>query len=119
MEKTITETIWESINEIEAKKENYNPAYLSEKLIDISALYANLTQHIAELENQYFKVLNMAMEKEDKMSSVKAKIMANAGDEYLKFRKAQMLEKALIEEIRSIKIYIRIRQNEFSASSNL
>ena len=119
MEKTITETIWESINEIEKKKENYDPAYLSEKLVDLSALYANLTQHIAELESQYFKVLNMAMEKDEKISSARAKIMANAGDEYLKFRKAQMLEKALIEEIRSIKLYIRVRQNEFEGSRNL
>lgn len=117
--KNITELVWESINEIEAKKDNYDPAYLSEKLVDLSALYANLTQHIADLESQYFKVLNMAMEKDDKISAARAKVMANAGDEYLKFRKAQMLEKSLIEEIRSIKIYIKIRQNEFQGASNL
>lgn len=113
----ISDLIWNEINEIHEQKEKWDAGFLSEKLVIISTLYANLTKHIADLENAYHKLLYATMQGEEKIT--RAEITAKAGDEYYRLRKAQLLEKALIEEIRSIKKYIRVKEQEFEASTNL
>ena len=56
--KTISKMIWEVINDIEQGKNNYDAITLSEQIIELSCLYANLTSHIADKENAYQQFIN-------------------------------------------------------------
>jgi hypothetical protein len=114
---TISELVWEQINEIHIQKEKWDASYLSEKLVILSTLYANLSKHIADLENAYHKLLYVIAQEEEKIT--RAEIKAKAGDEYYRLRQAQLLEKSLIEEIRSIKKYIKVREHEAESAYNL
>jgi len=115
--KSISQLIWDEINDIHASKEKWDASYLTEKLVILSTLYANLTKHIADLENAYNKLFYIIIQEEEKVT--RAEIKAKAGDEYHRLRKAQMLEKALIEEIRSIKKYVKVKEHESETAYNL
>ena len=112
MEKTITELIWDVINDISANKGKYDPVTLSEQLITLSTLYANLTEKIAEFENQYHGVVGMALDKDPKMPYNKIEKEAKRGNEYYRLRKAEALEKAVIQIIRSSNKFIRLKEQE-------
>jgi hypothetical protein len=116
---TISDLIYAEINLINQTKEKWDAGYLSERLLSLSILYSNLTLHIAEMESAYYGVLRLALDKEDKISVSKAEIYARSGEEYAQLRKAQNLEKAVIETIRSLKKYIRVKEQEREASVNL
>lgn len=117
--KNIKDFIWKEINQIQSEKENYDPVILAEHLITLSALYGNLTQHIADLEHQYQCVLKLAIDQDPEKPYSKIESLAKSGDEYYKLKQAQGMEKTLIETIRSIKKYIAIKQHEYETSSNL
>ena len=126
MNETIREKIWAELNEINKQKENFDPVTLAEKLIVLSTLYGNLTSHIAEKENAYYKILDLSLgrvvQTEKGVQNVpfnRAEISAKAGNEYLELREAQALEKSLIETIRGIKKYIQIKSNEMESSKNI
>lgn len=115
--KTITNLINEEINDINSHKDNYDPAYLSEKLITLSVLYSNLTSHLADMDSAYYKLLQLTLDTypNEKYNRIEAKVRAS--EEWLKLKKAQGLEKSLIECIRSIKKYIKIKTNEQESSN--
>lgn len=115
---TLSEIIWEKINEVRNSKAQWSPEYLSEVLVDMSVLHASLTEKVAEFENAYYKVLDLAMQKEEKLSVARAEISAKAGEEYLTYKKAFNLEKSLVECIRSIKKFIKVRGEEKEVSYN-
>ena len=119
MNETITEKIFAELDEIHKMKDNIEPSVLAEKLVILSTYYAHLTAHLAELERQYYKTLDLAFESEEKMTAAKAKIKAQAGDEYRKYLQAKNLALALVEQIRSIKIFIRVKQGDYEVSKNL
>ena len=114
---TISELIWAEINEIRNQKDNWDACYLSEKLISLTSLHASLTQHIAEMENAYHKLLQLTLESHTDIKFNRAESLCKASDEYLKYKKAVNLEKSLIEEIRAIKKYISIREREQQISN--
>lgn len=116
-EKTISEMIWEKINEIGLNKAEYDPYKLSEDLIYLSALYGNLTQHIAEMESGYHKLLQLTLETHPDIKFNRAESICKASEEYLKYRKALALEKSLVESIRSIKKFIKLREQEQQQSN--
>jgi len=116
---TITEKIFAELEEIHKAKDNLDPSSLAERLVILSTYYANLTSHLADLESQYYKTLDLAMESEEKMTAAKAKIKAQAGEEYRKYLQAKNLALSLVEQIRSIKVFIRVKQGEWEASKNL
>jgi len=114
--KTISSLIWGLINEIEASKNNYDPVTLSEKIIELSCLYANLTAHIADKENAYQQLLGAELDKDFEKPTNKIEMIARRSDEYRDLKKAQALEKATVQIIRASNKFIRIKENERSMS---
>ena len=112
MNKTLSDNINEIINDINSHRGDWDAQYLAEKRIELSTWLANLNEKIAEFEHQYYVVCQMAIDKDPSLSFAKAQNMAKAGDEYLKLRKAQGLEKAVVEMVRSINRFIRLKENE-------
>jgi hypothetical protein len=116
MEKTISTMIWEVINDISSNKGNYDPATLSSQLITLSTLYANLTEKIAEFEYQYQGVVGLALDKDPDKPYNKIENECKRSEEHYRLKKAQALEKAVIQIIRSTNKFIRIKENEQSVA---
>lgn len=114
--KTISEMIWELINQIQANKDNYDPVTLSEQIINLSILYANLTSHIADKEHAYQHKLGEELDKDFEKPTNKIEMIARRSDEYRDLKKAQSLEKAVIQIIRATNKFIKIKSNEQEAS---
>jgi len=113
MSQTISEMIFEVINEIRGNKEKWDGFYLSEKLVELTMLHSSLSSKIAEFQVAYNRLLDMALIEHPDWSAKRAEISAKAGDEFELLIKSIHLEKSLIEEIRSLKTYIKIREREF------
>lgn len=111
--KRVGDYINEILNDINQSRTNWDAQMLAEKRIELVSWLGNLTEKIAEFEHQYYTVISLAME-DPKMTHAKAQSKARAGDEYLRLRKAQGLEKAVIEMIRSINRYIKIKEDEMA-----
>jgi tRNA G10 N-methylase Trm11 len=116
MTQTISQMIWSLINSIEASKNNYDPVTLSEKIIELSCLYANLTAHIADKENAYQQLLGKELDKDFERPTNKIEMFARRSDEYRDLKKAQALEKATVQIIRAANKFIRIKESEQSIS---
>lgn len=117
MDKKISDLIWDELNEINSKKDELDAFWLSEKLVNLSVLYGNLTQHIAEAENAYHKLLQLTLDTYPDIKFNRAESICKASDEYLKYRKALALEKSVVETIRSIKKFIRLREQDQQQSN--
>lgn len=117
MSETISQLIWNELNEIHKDKGNYDPALIAEKLVNLSVLYANLTEKIAEFESQYIALVGMAQEKDPDRPYAKVEAEAKNTQEYFRLRKAQALEKALVECIRSLKKYLKVKEGELQSSN--
>ena len=115
---TIRELINTELDEINSKKNDLDAFWLSEKLIRLSVLYGNLTGHIAEMESGYFKLLQLTLDTHPDIKFNRAESMCKASDEYLKYRQALALEKSVIETIRSIKRFIKLREQDEQVSHN-
>lgn len=115
---TIQDLIWEELNKINSNKDKLDAFWLSEKLVNLSVLYGNLTSHIADMESNYHKLLQLTLETQPDIKFNRAESICKASDEYLKYRKALALEKATVETIRSIKKFIKLREEDKQFSSN-
>ena len=115
---SIQELIWIELNEINSKKDELDAFWLSEKLVNLSILYGNLTSHIADMESNYYKLLQMTLEEKSDIKFNRAESICKASDEYLKYRKALAIEKSVVETIRSIKKFIKLREEDQKISSN-
>jgi hypothetical protein len=109
---SIQNLIWGVINDIQSHKDSYDPVTLSEQIITLSTLYANLTKQIADFENQYHGVIGLALDKDPDKPYNKIEKEAKRGEEYYKLRKAEALEKSVIQIIRSANKYIRLKEQE-------
>ena len=114
--KTIQKMIWEELNEIHKNKGNYDPSLCAEKLVNLSILYANLTEKIADFEYIYNGIIQLASDKDKERPYAKIEAEAKGSQEYYTLRKAQALEKALIECIRSLKKYLKVKTGEVESS---
>lgn len=117
METKISDLIWDELNSINAKKDELDAFWLSEKLVNLSVLYGNLTQHIAEAESGYYKLLQMTLDTHEDIKFNRAESICKASEEYLKYRKALALEKATVETIRSCKKFIKLRETDQQQSN--
>lgn len=118
MEKNIRELINAELDEINSKKNDLDAFWLSEKLVNLSVLYGNLTSHIADMESGYHKLLQMTLEAKPDIKFNRAESICKASEEYLKYKQALALEKAVVETVRSIKKFIRLREEEQRQSNN-
>jgi hypothetical protein len=116
MEKNIQQMIWEVVERINSQKGNLDPVLLSENLVELSILYGNLTQHIADLDNIYQSVIGLALDKDPSKPYNKIENECKRGDEYYKLKKALAMEKMIIQVIRASNKYLRLKEHEQEAS---
>ena len=112
----IAKIIRKKIDEINYNKELWSPGYLSEVCIELSSLHSSLTAEISQLENAYYRLEAAILLKGE--SAATAKILSRATPEYQAYHDVVMIERVLLEEIRSIKKYVSLRQNEYETSVN-
>lgn len=106
-----------AIKEVSAFKDLMDMNSASNKLTELSVLHASLTSEIAKSQNVFDILLNNMIY--SSKSVAEAKIKANATPEHLKLNELVNLEKSLVECIRSLKIWIKIRANEYQNSFNM
>lgn len=100
-------------------RDQLSPESCAEKLVVLSTYYANLNKHIADLQDKFYRFHAMTMDLNPEMSAAKLKVIVQASDEYRRKNEAERLEKSLIEVIRSLKRYVRIKEGEWESSKNL
>lgn len=89
---------------------NLAPHEMADLLVQLTALYASLSEEVLAREFRYKAVLRTHMEKEEAAS--RAKINAETTGEYRDWREAQTLERSMVEHIRSLKKSLDVRNNE-------
>lgn len=112
MNKTIQELIWESINTI--RKNSDDPQILAKSVVNLSCLYANLTDKIVDFEHAYnlkFAWIQ-AEDKEKPYNKIEAE--SKITKEYYELKKALALEKAVIQSIRSSNRLIDLKEKEMT-----
>lgn len=113
----INQQIKEKIAEIQrGESGSYDPVMLSELIIDLCSLYANLTAEIAEKEHTYQAILGMALDKDTTQPFNKVELTARRTNEYFELKKLQALEKACIQIIRASNKLIRLKEHEQETS---
>jgi hypothetical protein len=115
--KNIQDLIWAELSAINENKDKLDAFWLSEKLVNLSVLYGNLTSHIADMESGYHKLLQLTLDSNPDIKFNRAESICKASEEYLRYRKALALEKSVIETIRSIKKFIKLREEDQKISN--
>lgn len=118
MEKTIREIVNEKLNNLWKNFETLTPEELSQILCELSALLGNIGNAIIEKE-QLFIQKQLKIWEENEMSAKEMEIRSKVLPEYKEFMETKVLEKTTIEVVRSIKVRLRIIQNEQWGSKNL
>ena len=101
----------------EVAKSDLLPGRAVELLNQLSALIGNINDFIRERDLAYSRVLLKCLDSEEKAN--RAKIMAETTPEYLAKREARDTKELSLEMIRSLKYYLRAKEDEFRVSSNM
>jgi hypothetical protein len=109
---TIREIIINLQNEV-AKSSDLLPERASEIMAQLSALLGNINDTIRERDMAYNKKLLEFLESEKQSS--RAKIKAECSDEFNQKREARDSKELAIEMIRSLKFFLKAREDEFRA----
>ena len=88
-----------------------SPQRVAEILIELSSLLASLNAHIAEKKYIYNVLLDMKLTELEVAS--KAKISAQASNEWREMNEAELQKEALEETIRSGKYFLRAQESEY------
>lgn len=86
----------------------------AEILTRLSALYGNVTEEIRQREMTYNKKYAELLNQEEKVA--KAEALSKTTEEYFSFKQARDVEKVLIELIRSLKYFLRVKENEWEGT---
>ena len=89
----------------------------SEILMEISALLGNMSDAIIQADQKYNLRLLEELEKEEKAN--RAKIKAETSDEYIAKQQARNTKELATELIRSLKYFIRSREDDWGAGRNM
>lgn len=106
------QSIKQILEELKSGSATLDGHMASAKLIELSVWHSNLVEEIAQLQRNYIKKLDQILEENPKMSVARAKIKAEMTDEYYEMNKAERFEKSVTEEIRNLRRFIKIRENE-------
>jgi len=109
--------IYEYLQEIKDSSE-LQTGRASEMLVELSAYMANVVEEIRDATVQYNHRLSELLD-EPKMTVNKAEIKVKTMPEWERLEKAKGLEKTMTEVIRSLKVFIRVRGDEYEVSANL
>lgn len=82
----------------------------------LSSLLGNINDQIREADLAYSNVLLMHLESEEKAN--RATIRAETTPEYVKKREARDTRELAVELIRSLKYYLKAKQDEFRYAGN-
>lgn len=99
--------------------DNLDPYAASEELVKLSVEYASLVSRLAEAEVAYNRKMREYYEAHPELPANKINIHAKGGELYGVLRKLQAEEKGMLEIIRSLKKFVRIKEQEMETSRNL
>jgi len=111
-------TIRENIKELLASIWNspdMQPMEASDKLIKLSAMLGNIGDAIVGFEQAYAQIKIDKMLEDSKLPISKIEILCQVTDEYRQLREAKELQRATIEAVRSLKVFIKVRENEYGS----
>jgi len=111
MEKSIRERI--QFYQGEILKGNLLPQRAAEMLTETAALLGNLADLITERDIAYNRVLLGYLESEK--TANRAKIKADITQEYKEMKEARNTEKVAIELMRSLKYFLKSREEEYKS----
>lgn len=117
MEKTIREII----NEYRSKLLHISDLQKEEAatiLVELSVLYGNCIEEIRKRDQEYITKLLEILQTE-KMSVAKAQILVQNTNEWTNREIARGTKEALLEMIRSLKLYVRSKGEEWEVSRNI
>lgn len=112
MSQTIQELIWESINNI--RKNSDDPQILANLVVNLSCLYANLTDKIVDFEQAYNVRMSLIQALDMEKPYNKVEVESKITEEYYQLKKALALEKATIQAIRSSNRLIDLKEKEMA-----
>ena len=112
-------TIREMIREIqvEVRDTDLQPERAAELLNKLSALFGNVNDEIRKCDMEYNAVLLKWLQSEGK--AIIAKIKAECSPEYLTMKEAKDTKELLKEMKSSLKYFLRAKQEEWHAGSNI
>ena len=113
--KPIREQIRELLNVI-WQNADMQPLEASEKLIKLSALLGNVGDNLVKLERSYAQKKISYMQDNPKWPMSKVEIFAQDTDEYQDLRETKELQKSVVEACRALKVFIRVREEEYQNS---
>jgi hypothetical protein len=109
---TIRDTI--KLFQAEVRDTDLMPERAAEILAKSSALFGNINDTIRERGMIYNKKLLEVLDSEK--SVAKAKVIAETTEEYNSYLEAKNTKEALLELIRSLKYFLRAKEEEFKTS---
>lgn len=112
---TIRELVKE--RQLEVKNTDLQVGRASEILKELSAIMGNILDEIRVADIEYNKVLLECYRSEEKAN--RAKIQAEITPEYIRRREARDTREVVIEMIRSLKFYLRAKEDEYKASGSM
>lgn len=101
----------------EILNKDLQPDRAAEILTEISALLGNINDEIRIADCEYANILLNCLTQETKAN--RAKIRAEISPQYERKRIARDMKELAIEIIRSLKYFLRAKEDELRASSNL
>lgn len=107
---TIRALVKQAQSEIQ-KNPDLLPDRAAELLNLLSSLLGNISDEIRNADMEYAKVLLAALESEEKAN--RARIKAEISPEYQRKREARDTRELAIELMRSLKYFIKVKQDEY------
>ncbi len=113
---TIRDIIKDRQNEVRESKD-LMPDRAAEVLVEITSLLGNCNDEIRKRDMEYNRVLLRCYESETKAN--RAKIQAESTEEYNLKREARDSKELCIELIRSLKFFLRAKEEEMRLSGRM
>ena len=99
--------------------DNLDPHLIAEELVKESNLFATLVTQYAEAEIAFKRELYKFMQENPELPANKVKIRAEGGELYGVMRKLKAEVDGKIEVIRSLKKFVKVKEQEWETSKNL
>ena len=100
--------------QVEIRDSSVEASRAAELIPKLTSLYASVLEEVTRREMEYNAVLSTLMDED--MPANRAKIRAQATDEYQALREAQNVEKSTLQLIQSLKTLVKLRQEEMRLS---
>lgn len=119
MESSIKKIISEKLNYIFVNLKTMTAGEISQEMVELSSLLGSLGENIVNFDIAVANQQIALWEKEEGMSAKEAEIRTKVTEEYKRYALAKILEKAMMETIRSLKFRLRVLSDEREVARNL